>query len=185
MSAVVLAYPDRCESCGFPSDNIHQSDGHWLCFQCGTQPEQPEPEREPEVYLSSVPSGSSGSKNQSLVVSAPEPSGTSGCINRLGKLPNDATADMRTVAADFARALSEHRERRPELPMPYSTGWCAERCGWIARDRPDKGRASRAINALVRAGIFECVGALRPRGKPNGTKLYAEPGTVDHERVAA
>jgi hypothetical protein len=79
------------------------------------------------------------------------------------------------VAADFAKALSEHRTRHDDLPMPYSTGYCAKRCGWTTKGQPDKGRASRAINALVRAGVIKYAGTLPPRGKPNGTKTYAEP----------
>jgi hypothetical protein len=82
---------------------------------------------------------------------------------------------MRTAAADFAEALRERRSRHDNLPLPYATSWCAKRCGWTTNGQPDKARASRAINALVRAGVIEYAGMLQARGKPNGTKTYTEP----------
>ena len=61
-------------------------------------------------------------------------------------------------------AVDEHR------PLPYSTRFCAERCGLY-----DQAHASRVLRELERAGVIERDGALTPRGKPDGTKLYRAP----------
>ena len=81
---------------------------------------------------------------------------------------------MRAVAADFAARLAEHRAP-DDRPLPYAAGYCAQRCGFS-----NKMRASRALTALVKAGVIECVGMLEPRGgRRFGTKLYAEPGSTE------
>jgi hypothetical protein len=61
-------------------------------------------------------------------------------------------------------AVDEHR------PLPYSTRFCAERCGLH-----DQGHASRVLRALVDAGVIRYVESLEPRGKRDGTKLYQAP----------
>jgi hypothetical protein len=58
-----------------------------------------------------------------------------------------------------------------ERPLPYSTRFCAERCGLR-----DHRQASRVLRALERVGVVECVGTLKPKDKPDGTKLYQAPG---------
>jgi hypothetical protein len=167
-------YPERCDACGFPSDNIHELNGRWVCWRCAMA--QLPQERELELEREGVGPLSVSSSSSNGVL---EPSSSSSNEVRLGELPEDATDDMRAVAADFAARLAEHRAT-DDRPLPYATGYCAERCGF-----DNKMRASRDIHALVRAGVIECVGQLEPRGKRYGTKLYAEPAAVHREWGAA
>jgi hypothetical protein len=97
----------------------------------------------------------------------------------LGPMPSTAGPVMRSVA-DHMRllmglraALGEHR------PLPYA-------CSMAVREglAPDKGTASKAIRSLVKFGVVRYVGTLKPRGKPDGVKLYAPP-VVDSAREAA
>jgi hypothetical protein len=73
--------------------------------------------------------------------------------------------------ADDVRLLLGLRLAVDEVrPLPYSARFCAERCGLH-----DHAHASRVLRALERAGVVQCVGTLKPRGKPDGTKLYQAP----------
>jgi hypothetical protein len=71
---------------------------------------------------------------------------------------------MRDVAEDIRLliglrlAVDEHR------PLPYSTRFCAERCGLH-----DQAHASRVLRQLERAGVVERGGTLDPRGNPEAT----------------
>ena len=88
----------------------------------------------------------------------------------LGPLPADASQAMRKVAADIRLLLGLRAAVDWYEPLPYSTRFCAERCGLH-----DQGHASRVLRALVEAGVIRYVGALDPRGQPYGTKLYQAP----------
>jgi hypothetical protein len=80
------------------------------------------------------------------------------------------TAAMHTVADDIGLLLGLRLAANEERPVPYSTRFCAERCGFN-----DHRQASRVLRALERVGVVVCVGSLDARGKPDGTKLYAPP----------
>jgi hypothetical protein len=88
----------------------------------------------------------------------------------LGELPANASPAMHKVAADIRLSLGLRLAVDDDRPLPYSTRFCAERCGLH-----DQGHASRGLRALERVGVVQRVGALDPRGKPDGTKLYAAP----------
>ena len=88
----------------------------------------------------------------------------------LGERPAGASPAMQTVAADIRLLLGLRLAVDDDRPLPYSARFCAERC-----ELRDHGQASRVLRALERAGVVKCVGALDPRGKPDGTKLYAAP----------
>jgi hypothetical protein len=77
---------------------------------------------------------------------------------------------MHKVAADIRLLLGLRLAVSEDRPLPYSTGFCAERCGLR-----DKREASRILRQLERLGVIKCVGRMKPRGKPDGTKLYAAP----------
>jgi hypothetical protein len=88
----------------------------------------------------------------------------------LGALPAGASRAMHDVAADIRLLLGLRLAVDDDRPLPYSTRFCAERCGLR-----DHGQASRVLRALERAGVIERAGRLDPRGKPDGTKLYQGP----------
>jgi hypothetical protein len=77
------------------------------------------------------------------------------------------------VAADIRLLLGLRLAVNEDRPLPYSTRFCAERC----RLR-DHRHASRVLRALERTGVVICAGTMKPRGKPDGTKLYAAPGAT-------
>lgn len=88
----------------------------------------------------------------------------------LGELPAGASDAMRAVAADVRLLLGLRLAVDDDRPLPYSTRFCAERCGLR-----DQAQASRVLRALERVGVVKCAGTLEPRGKPDGTKLYQAP----------
>jgi hypothetical protein len=90
----------------------------------------------------------------------------------LGEIPQDATEDMRRVAADMELLMGLFLGVGETRPLPYATKWCAERMGWGATRCM---RACRAINALVRANVFRHAGTGSRRGGLDGCKYY-EPG---------
>ncbi len=55
--------------------------------------------------------------------------------------------------------------------MPYSARFAARRMGWPSGHK----RANSAIRDLVKAGVINRAGDLRPRGTGRGTGLYAAP----------
>jgi hypothetical protein len=77
---------------------------------------------------------------------------------------------MHTVADDIRLLLGLRLAVNEDRPLPYSAAFCAERCGLR-----DKRQASRVLRALERIGVVQCTGTMEPRGKPDGTKLYAAP----------
>jgi hypothetical protein len=89
---------------------------------------------------------------------------------RLGELPADASPAMRRVAAHIRLLLGLRLAVDDDRPRPYSTRFCAERCGLH-----DQGHASRVLRALEHAGVIRYVDSLEPRGKRDGTKLYQAP----------
>jgi hypothetical protein len=80
------------------------------------------------------------------------------------------TETMHDVAADIRLLLGLRLAVDEQRPLPYSSRFCAERC----RLR-DHRQASRALRSLEQIGAVECVGKLKPRGQPHGTKLYQAP----------
>lgn len=89
---------------------------------------------------------------------------------RLGDLPANASPAMRKVAEDLRLLLGLRRAVDEHRPLPYSTRFCAERCGLH-----DQAHASRVLRQLERVGVVEVEGTLPPRGKRDGTKLYRAP----------
>ena len=89
---------------------------------------------------------------------------------QLGELPADASKAMRRVAEDIRLLLGLRLAVDEDRPLPYSTRFCAERCGLR-----DPAHASRVLHQLVDAGVLESAGTLKPRGMPFGTKLYRAP----------
>lgn len=89
---------------------------------------------------------------------------------RLGELPPNASPAMRDVAGDIRLLIGLRLAVDEDRPLPYSTRFCAERCGLR-----DQAQASRVLRALERVGVVKCAGTLEPRGKPDGTKLYQAP----------
>jgi hypothetical protein len=77
---------------------------------------------------------------------------------------------MRRVAADIRLLLGLRLAVDDDRPLPYSTRFCAGRCGLH-----DQAHASRVLRQLEQAGVVECAETLKPRGKPDGTKLYQAP----------
>lgn len=90
---------------------------------------------------------------------------------QLGPMPAHAGLVMREIAEDMQLRMGLRRAVGDDRPLPYAVSE-AVRAG-IAKDKPT---ASRAIAALVRAGVIDHVGKL-PALKPglDGTKLYAPP----------
>jgi hypothetical protein len=88
----------------------------------------------------------------------------------LGELPAGASKAMRDVAADVRLLLGLRLAADEDRPLPYSTRFCAQRCG-LRNHR----EASRVLHQLVQAGVLERAGELKPRGQPFGTKLYRAP----------
>ena len=80
------------------------------------------------------------------------------------------TEAMHRVAADLCLLIGLRLAVNEERPLPYSTRFCAERCGLR-----DHRQASRVLRALERVGVIQCVGTLKPRGRRDGTKLYEAP----------
>jgi hypothetical protein len=97
----------------------------------------------------------------------------------LGDLPDDASADMRAVAEDFAKVRGLYLSAGEQRPTPYSARFCATRLGW------DKMRAHRAIRALVAADVIATAGQLDSRGAHGrGTGLYVAPLGVRQDKPA-
>jgi hypothetical protein len=78
---------------------------------------------------------------------------------------------MRAVADDIRLLIGLRLAVDEYRPLPYSTRFCAERCGLLHHTQ-----ASRVLRQLVDAGVIESAGALPARGKGDGTKLYQVPG---------
>jgi hypothetical protein len=89
---------------------------------------------------------------------------------RLGELPANASPAMRRVAEDIRLLLGLRLAVDEDRPLPYSTRFCAERCGLHHHTQ-----ASRVLRQLVEAGVLESAGAMPARGKGDGTKLYRAP----------
>jgi hypothetical protein len=66
----------------------------------------------------------------------------------LGELPTGASKAMRAVAEDVRLLLGLRRAVDWFEPLPYSTRFCAERCGLY-----DQAHASRVMRALERVGV--------------------------------
>lgn len=77
---------------------------------------------------------------------------------------------MHVVADDMRLLMGLRLAVSEDRPLPYSTGLCAERCGLR-----DKREASRILRQLEKIDVVKCVGKMKPRGKPDGTKLYEAP----------
>jgi hypothetical protein len=84
--------------------------------------------------------------------------------------PVIVTDGMERVAADIRLLLGLRLAVSEDRPLPYSTRFCAQRCRLRGHQE-----ASRVLRALERLGVVECVGKMKPRGQPYGTKLYAAP----------
>ena len=84
----------------------------------------------------------------------------------------DASPAMRRVARDIRLLLGLRLAVDDDRPLPYSTRFCAERCG-----PHDHGHASRVLRTLVATRVIRYVESMEPRGKGDGTKLYAAPDT--------
>jgi hypothetical protein len=84
--------------------------------------------------------------------------------------PVVVTQLMHTVADDIRLLLGLRLAVNEDRPLPYSARFCSKRCGLR-----DERQASRVLRALERVGVIECVGTMKPRCKPDGTKLYAAP----------
>jgi hypothetical protein len=89
---------------------------------------------------------------------------------RLGELPATATPTMRRLAENIRLLIGLRLAVDEDRPLPYSTRFCAERCGLRHHTQ-----ASRILRQLVEAGVVEPAGAMPPRGKGDGTKLYRAP----------
>jgi hypothetical protein len=88
----------------------------------------------------------------------------------LGELPANASRAMRDVADDIRLLLGLRLAVDEPRPLPYSTRFCAGRCGLY-----DQAHASRVLRQLERAGVIVSAEALAPRGQPYGTKTYRAP----------
>jgi hypothetical protein len=88
-------------------------------------------------------------------------------------MPPNPTPGMVRVAADIALLMGLRLVVGDDSPLPYATGFAAERMGW-----QHKAQASREIHRLVDAGVIDCLGELKPLGKGNGTKTYAPPASM-------
>jgi hypothetical protein len=92
----------------------------------------------------------------------------------LGEIPVHAGAVARAIAEHMRLLIGLRYAANERRPLPYATSF-AVACG-VAQD---KGTASKAIGALVRAGVVEHVGSMPPmRPGLDGTKLYAPPANV-------
>jgi hypothetical protein len=89
---------------------------------------------------------------------------------RLGELPANASPAMRRVAEDIRLLIGLRLAVDEDRPLPYSTRFCAERCGLHHHTQ-----ASRVLRQLVDGGVIESAGAMPARGKGDGTKLYRAP----------
>lgn len=102
---------------------------------------------------------------------------------RLGKMPADATLDMRMVAEDMRLLMGLRLAVGQPEPLPYATPFACERLGW-----DDPVRASRALRRLCDAGVIHFAGSLPRRGKRDGTKTYEPPllgaSSVEGDSVA-
>jgi hypothetical protein len=77
---------------------------------------------------------------------------------------------MRDVADDVRLLIGLRLAVDEDRPLPYSTRFCAERCGLH-----DQAHASRVLRQLEQAGVIASAGAMTARGKPDGTKMYRAP----------
>ena len=94
----------------------------------------------------------------------------------LGKMPPSAGPVMRAIAAHMRLRMGLRRAVGDDRPLPYATSEAVRNN--LAKD---KATASNAIGGLVRAGVIQYVGRLKPlRPGLDGAKLYAPPGEV-HE----
>ena len=84
--------------------------------------------------------------------------------------PVIVTEAMQLVAADIRLLLGLRLAVSEDRPLPYSVRLCAERCRLRSHQE-----ASRVLRALERLEVIRCVGKMKPRGQPHGTKLYAAP----------
>jgi hypothetical protein len=89
---------------------------------------------------------------------------------QLGVLPANASKAMRRVAEDIRLLIGLRLAVDEYRPLPYSTRFCAERCGLRHHTQ-----ASRVLRDLERAGVVKCAEPLKPRGKGDGTKTYRAP----------
>jgi len=90
---------------------------------------------------------------------------------QLGAIPNDAGPVMRGIAGHMRLRIGLRAAVGDSRPLPYALSE-AVNAGLAA----DKAVASRAISALVHAGVIDHVGQLPPlRPGLDGTKLYAPP----------
>src|SRR5215210_5846747 len=93
----------------------------------------------------------------------------------LGSLPPHAGPVMRGIAEHMRLLMGLRRAVGDDRPLPYARSMAVD--AGLARDLA---AASKAIGALVRAGVIEHVGALPPlRPGIDGTKLYAPPTDAD------
>ena len=90
----------------------------------------------------------------------------------LGKMPDDATADMRRMAGDIEFLIGLFASAGEIRPLPYSARFAAQRMGW----QNGRNRACRTLKQLTAAGVIDRVGALSVTGgQTRGTMLYAAP----------
>ena len=82
--------------------------------------------------------------------------------------PVVVTEAMERVAADIRLLLGLRLAVSEDRPLPYSVRFCAQRCRLRSHQE-----ASRVLRALERLEVIRCVGTMKPRGQPHGTKLYA------------
>jgi hypothetical protein len=183
MSAGLAVVPDVCEVCG--RDATRTKDGRKLCDSDSCLSRTPGT-RDQER---GTRNGSGEGVRALYVVGSPgvreegrrEPELTglirdhdAGLLKpldvELGPLPANASPAMRTVAADIGLLLGLRLAVDDDRPLPYSTRFCAERCGLH-----DQAHASRVLRALERVGVIVHAETMTPRGKRDGTKLYAAP----------
>ena len=91
----------------------------------------------------------------------------------LGEMPPWAGSVMRAVAEDMQILMGLRAAAGDDRPLPYALSMAVS--AGAAKDKP---AASRAINALVRAGVIDYAGSLPPRGTGSGTKMYRPPAAV-------
>jgi len=84
--------------------------------------------------------------------------------------PVIVTEAMHRVAADVRLLLGLRLAVSEDRPLPYSTRFCAVRCRLRGHQE-----ASRVLRALEKLGVVVCPGAMKARGQPRGTKLFAAP----------
>jgi len=89
----------------------------------------------------------------------------------LGAMPPGAGRVMRRIAEHMRLRMGLRLAVGDSRALPYAVSQAV-----TAGLAKDAATASRAIRALVRAGVFEYVGSLKPlRPGRDGTKLFAPP----------